>query len=284
MLEYLVFSLFSMIAPRVPPAVAHSFLGWIGDIAYWLLPRRRANVRQNLSIVLQGNTERLDELVREVFREGARYYYDNFRVPALSDQELERAIHLEGWENLERGLARGKGVVLVTAHLGSPVLVAQILAARRCRVVSVVEAIKPPQLLDLMVRIRGSRGIRLVPFGPNIVHELTKALELNQIVGLAADRDIQKNGVPASFFNKETTMPIGPVMLAIRTGATLMPAFTYRSEDGHFLANIGHPLEMERTGKLKEDIRINTQRLAEILEKAISAKPEQWIVFEPVWP
>lgn len=258
--------------------------GWMGEIAYRLLPRRRANVQRNLSVILKGKAEKLDELARNVFREGASYYYDNFRIPALSDQELERTITLQGWENLERGLATGKGVILVTAHLGSPVLVAQILAVRRYKLVSVVEAIRPPQLLDLMVRIRGSRGIRMVPFAPSIVRELAEALERNEIVGLVADRDIQKNGVAARFFGSETTMPTGPVMLAIRTGATLIPAFTYRSGDGHFVARIEEPLELERTGKLKDNIRINTQRMASVLEKAIAEKPEQWVVFEPVWP
>ncbi|MGI5836280.1 MAG: lysophospholipid acyltransferase family protein, partial [Chloroflexota bacterium] len=280
---YLVFRVLSLIAPKTPPTVAYRILGWVGDLAYRLLSRQRSNVQRNLSVVLNSDTEGADILAREVFREGARYYYDNFRIPSLSDEELEEAIHLEGWENLEGGLAKGKGVVLVSAHLGSPVLVAQILAARKLKVVSVVEAISPPQLLDLMVRIRGSRGIRLVPFHSNIVRELTESLERNEIVGLVADRDIQKNGVPVLFFGRETTIPIGPIMLAIRTGATVIPAFTYRNGDNRFLAHIGSPLELERTGKLKDDIRINTQRLAGIMEKAISAKPEQWIVFEPVW-
>ena len=152
MLEYLAFSLLSLIAPRIPPRIAYNLFGWVGVISYWLLPRRRANVRRNLSIVLGSRAPKLNNLVREVFREGARYYYDNFRIPALSDQELERVVNLEGWDNLLKALSAGKGVVLVTAHLGSPVLVAQILAARRCKVVTVAEAIEPPQLLDLMIR------------------------------------------------------------------------------------------------------------------------------------
>lgn len=284
MLEYVVFRLLSLLAPRLPPAVAYTLFGWIGDLSYWLLPRRRANVRRNLSVILRGGAEGVDGLAREVFREGARYYYDTFRIPALSDQELERAISLQGWDHVERGLAAGRGAVMVTAHLGSPVLVAQILAVRQCRVVSVVEAVRPPQLLDLMVRVRGSHGIRLVPFGPNVVRELTEALERNEIVGLVADRDLQKSGVPVDFFGVETSMPTGPVMLAMRTGAALIPAFTYRLRNGRFIARIEEPLELARTGKLKEDVRLNTQRLAAVLEKAIAEKPEQWIVFELVWP
>ncbi len=284
MLEYSVFRLLSWLAPRLPPSVAYKLFGWIGDISYWVLPRRRANVRRNLSMVLRGGTEGLGQLIRETFREGARYYYDTFRVPALTDEELEATITLRGWEHLEKGLEGGKGVVLVTAHLGSPVLVAQILAVRRCRVVSVVEAVNPPQLLELMTRARGSRGIRLVPLGPSIFRVLNESLARNEIVGLVADRDLQGSGVRAEFFGAETVMPSGPVTLALRTGAALVPAFTYRRRDGGFLARIEEPLSMTRTGKLKEDVRLNTQRLAAVLEKAIAEKPEQWIVFESVWP
>ncbi len=283
-LEYLVFRVLALLAPRVPPWLGYWLCSAAGDAAYWLLPRRRANVRRNLSTILRGRTEGLALLAREVFREGARYYYDTFRAPALSDDELEREITLEGWENLQKGLQEGKGVLLVSAHLGSPALVVQILAVRHCKVTSVVERVRPQRLLDLMIRVRGCRGIRLIPFSSTIANTLAEALRRNEIVGLVVDRDTQRSGVPVEFFGAETTMPAGPVMIALRTGAALVPAFTYRRKGGGFVGRIEEPLELVRTGRLREELRANTQRLAAVLERAIAEAPEQWIVFEPVWP
>lgn len=283
MLEYLVFRLLSLLAPRIPPEVAYRLCNPIGDLACWLLAPRRRIVRQNLAVVLGGEPPDLARRTREVFREGAKYYYDTFRAPSLSDHEMERVIALQGWDNLDGALARGKGALLLTAHFGSPAFVAQILAVRKYRVTAVAEALPNRRLLDLMSRVRGGRGIRVVPFGPSVTRELTEALGRNEVVGVVGDRDILKTGLPVRFFGEKTTLPVGPVMLALRTGAALLPAFTYRVDGGHFAAYIGEPLQLERTGRLQEDLRRGTQRVADLLEEAIKKSPEQWIVFEPIW-
>ena len=284
MLEYLVFRFLSLLAPRIPLRLAYRLCDPIGDLAWLLLRARRRTVRANLAAILGADAGDLDRRVRQVFREGARYYYDTFLAPALSDRDLERLVSVEGWENLERALQQGKGAVVVTAHLGSPSLVAQILGVRKRKIVVVVEPIRPPGLFDLMSRARATRGeIRLLPLGPDTTRELSDALRRNEIVGLVADRDVAGNGVPVRFFGRETPMPAGPVMLSIRSGAPLIPAFTYRVGDGHFLARVDPPLEMERTGSLREDLHRNTQRMVSVLEAAIRRSPEQWVVFEPIW-
>ncbi len=284
MLEYLVFRLLSLLAPKIPPRVAYWLCDSIGDVAYWLLGSRRRIVRRNLSTVLGGQPPDLDRRTRQLFREGVKYYYDTFRVPALSDEELERLIDMQGWENLQGALRKGKGALVLTAHLGSPALVAQILAVRKCKVTTVAEPLQNRKLLDLMMSVRGSRGIRLVPFGPTVTRELVEALGRNEVVGIVADRDVSRSGVGVRFFGVETTLPAGPVMLGLRTGAALLPAFTYRLADGRFSAQIGSPMELDRTGNLREDLRRNTQKLAGVMEEAIRRCPEQWIVFEPNWP
>ncbi len=285
MLEYLVFRLLSLLAPRIPPRVAYWLCNPIGDAICRLLAGRRRTVRRNLSTILGPQARDLDRRTREVFREGVKNYYDTFLAPALSDQELERLVSLEGWDNLRRALERGKGVVLVTAHLGSPSLVAQILGTRKCRLTVVAEPLRPRRLFELMARVRATReGIRIVPFGPTVTGELTEALRRNEIVGLVADRDISKNGVPVRFFGVDTLLPVGPVMLALRTGAALVPAFTHRLEGGSLVGRIDEPMELERTGSLREDLRLNTQKLATVMEEAVRKSPEQWTVFEPIWP
>ncbi len=285
MLEYLVFLLLSLLAPRIPPRVAYWVCRPVGDLTYWFSPGRRRAVRRNLEIILGSEARDLDRRTREVFREGAKNYYDTFLAPGLSDQQLEKMISLEGWDNLQRALEMGRGVVLVTAHLGSPALVAQILGARKARMTVVAEPLRSRRLFELMARVRATReSIRVVPFSPTVTHELTEALGRNEVIGVVADRDISKNGIPVRFFGVETLLPVGPVMLALRTGAALMPAFTYRLPDGGLVGRIREPLDLERTGRLREDLRLNTQKLAGVLEEAIRKSPEQWTVFEPIWP
>ncbi len=64
----------------------------------------------------------------------------------------------------------------------------------------------------------------------------------------------------------------------------MLPTFGVRVGGRFFHGNMEEPIEVVRTGDLREDIRLNTQRVADALERAISKRPEQWIVFEEIWP
>ncbi len=284
MLQYLAFRLLATLAPLLPARVAYWVCDRVGDLIYRLLPRRRATVRRNLSIALRRSSGEVEPLVRETFRQGMKYYYDTFRIPALTDADLDRLIDVEGWENVERALEAGKGVVIFTGHFGSPALVAQIVAVRGHHITSVVEPVKPARLFDLINGVRGNDRITFLPLGPDNFRDLARVLRQNQIVGIVGDRDILGTGVTVKLFGVETRLPAGPVMLCVRTGAALIPAFTFRKANGRFGGRVGAPVVLDRTGDLRESVSVNTQKLAALLEEAVVKSPEQWIVFEPLWP
>ena len=284
MLQYFAFRLLATLAPLLPARVAYWLCDCVGDLIYRLLPRRRATVRRNLSIVLRRGPDEVEPLVRETFRQGMKYYYDTFRIPALMDADLDNLIDLEGWPNVERALEAGKGVVIFTGHFGSPALVAQIVVVRGHHITSVVEPVKPARLFDLINGIRGSGRVTFLPLGPDSFRDLAEVLRQNGIVGIVGDRDILGTGVRVKLFGVETTLPGGPVMLCLRTGAALIPAFTFRKGNGRFGARVGEPVALDITGGLRESVSVNTQKLAGLLEDVIAKSPEQWIVFEPIWP
>ncbi len=284
MLQYLAFRILSLLAPLAPPGVGYWLCDRVGDILFSLLPNRRATVLRNLSFVIGHHPADAAKLARATFREGVRYYYDTFRAPGLSGDDIESLIHFEGLEHLDEALARGQGGIIVTAHFGSPALVVQLVALRGYKITTVVEPVKPQKLFDLINGVRGCRGIRLLPLAPSNFRDLTAALRRNEVVGILADRDLQGTGSEVLMFGGATRLPAGPAMLSLRTGAPMLPTFGVRGEDNRFHGTMERPIETVRTGDLKEDIRLNTQRVAEVLEKAISKRPEQWIVFEPIWP
>lgn len=284
MLQYVAYLALARLAPIVPPAAAYWVCDLIGDLLYSALPRRRRTVLRNLSIVVGGGVEKVQSLARDTFRQGVRYYYDTFRVPVLSDDDIGRLVNFERLELLDEVLANGKGAVIFTAHFGSPALVVQSIAARGHRITTVAEPVKPDRLFNLINGARGRRGISLLPLGPNSFRELTAVLARNEIVGIVGDRDLQGTGVAVKLFGRETRLPAGPVLLALRTGAPIVPAFSLRLPGDRFGGYLEDPVELTRTGELKQDVRLNTEKLAAVLERAISQHPEQWIVFEPIWP
>jgi KDO2-lipid IV(A) lauroyltransferase len=102
------------------------------------------------------------------------------------------------------------------------------------------------------------------------------------VLGVLADRAVTGVGERVPFFGREALLPSAHVALALRTGATLMPAFAHR--DGDILRAVFEPeLELRRTGDREADVRDGVRRWAAVLERHIAVAPEQWSVFEPVW-
>ncbi len=284
MLTYYLFSIAAIIVPVLPLRLGYWLASLLADVAYLFRTRARRNVQNNLKMVLgtEATGAEIKKLTRLVFHNGAKNYYDLFRIPKLRTEELSRLIKVYGMDNIERSLERGKGVILVAPHLGSFDLVAQVATVYSLKVTIPVEPVKPKKLFDLVTRTRAAKGINLVPVG-GASKEIYRALKDNEVVAIAADRDVMRNGVSVKFFGEETTVPYAPAVLAIRTGADIIPGCSVRNDDGSYAIYLDPKLDLQITGDTKEDVRINSQNVTNEMEKFIKKYPEQWVAFEAVW-
>jgi KDO2-lipid IV(A) lauroyltransferase len=268
---------------RVPPAVAYPLLDRLADLVRLAAPGPRAAVEANLEQVLGGRGRRHAWAVRGVFRHTLRNYYDTFRLPALTDADVRALVELRGIERLDPILARGTGAILFSAHVSSVVVGAQALALAKRGGTVVVEPVEPAELLDLMLRVRGSHGLTFTPLGPRLAVELSGTLRRNELAFLVVDRDLGGNGIACEFFGRTTSLPVGPALLAIRTGAPIVPTFVSRRRDGRLDGVVAEPLVIERTGDLRTDLAQITRRVTSRLEYHIARHPEQWTVLQQVW-
>lgn len=271
------------LSTAAPPSVAYPLLDRLGDLVRLAAAGPRAAVEANLEQVLGGRGRRHAWAVRGVFRHNLRNYYDTFRLPAMSDGDVLDLVTLQGIERLDPILARGSGAILFSAHVSSVVVGAQALALAKRGGTVVVEPVEPPELLDLMLRVRGSHGLTFTPLGPRLAVDLSATLHRNELAFLVVDRDLGGNGVPTSFFGRRTPLPVGPALLAIRTGAPIVPTYVSRRGDGRLDGIVGEPLTIERTGDLRHDLATITRRVTTRLEYHIARHPEQWTVLQRVW-
>jgi KDO2-lipid IV(A) lauroyltransferase len=283
-LSYYIYRVLGAFVPLVPPQIGYAVFRALGDLSYSVATRSRESVRDNLHHVLgpKAKPAQMERQTRQAFRTQAYNYYDLFRVASLSSVQITRLVTVHNLEFMDQALSWGKGVILVSAHFGNVDIVAQAFAVRGYPITVVAEPLRPERLYRYVASLRASRGMRLVP-ADQFLRPLFRALRDNEIVGLAADRDLTGRGTLVDFFGAPALLPDGSVRLALRSGAAIVPAFGLRRADGAFDALIEPPLVLENTGNVQSDIRSGMARLVEVLEKHIARYPGQWVIFEPVW-
>ncbi len=260
-----------------------------------LMPTTAAMVRRHQARALRWNAstpaatppdERaVQRATAQAFSSYARYWIESFRLPALSPLTLDRGIDVPAYFHVEEALERGNGVILALPHLGGWEWAGFWMATvNRLPITVVVEPLDPPELFEWFVRFRERLGMRVVPLGPDAGREVLGALGRNEIVCLLCDRDLTSDGIEVSFGGERTTLPAGPALLALRSGAALLPTAVYFRPGGRHLGTVRPPLDAARRGRLREDVTRVTQQLADELAALIAAEPHQWHLFGPNWP
>ncbi len=219
------------------------------------------------------------------FSSYARYWLESFRLPALGENTLDRGIDVPAYHHVEEALERGNGVILALPHLGGWEWAGFWMATvNRLPISVVVEPLHPPELFEWFANFRERLGMRVVPLGPDAGREVLGALRRNEIVCLLCDRDLTSDGIEVSFGDEQTTLPAGPALLALRSGAALLPTAVYFRPRGRHLGTVRPPVDVTRRGRLRDDVAAVTQRLADELVTLIAAEPHQWHLFGPNWP
>ena len=287
---YYFFLWATKIVPRLPRWLLRVLPAIIGPLAWLLIAPVRKRATSNALHVL-GNEVRhtaagrrkLRRVVRGMFRNSVSNYLEAFLVPTLKREEILQRVDAEQLEHLEEALALGKGVILFSAHFGPFEYVVQWFSANGYQVLVPVENLKDERLLRLMVELRSSGGIQIVPLGGSTpMRAMIQALRKNQIVLILADRAVVGESVVKDFFSSPARLPIGPVNLSIRTGAPLVGAMGWRTPGGRINGKFIR-LTLALSEEERKQADVVECALIKELEREIGAHPEQWVVLSRVW-
>ena len=281
---YLAYRSGSAVARALPEAVALRAAEAAGGLLALAMPRRQAMLARHLGRVHGPGTRGADADVRRALASYARYWAESFRLPGTTPERLADAMTSDGLENVEKGIAAGKGVILALPHLGGWDFGGAWLASLGYRVVAVVEAVEPPELFRWFASLRRSLGLEVVPLDRGAGPTTLRRLKENVVLALVCDRDIGGTGVEVEFFGERTTLPGGPATLALRSGAALLPSAVYFRGNGGHHAVMETPVDTTRTGSLRDDVARVTQELARRVETLIRRAPDQWHLLQPNWP
>ena len=199
----------------------------------------------------------------------------------LSADEVRRITSVEGRDNLDAALARGKGVCVVTAHFGNWELAGAALAVEGYPVNVVARDADDPIMRELINGARRSKGINV--FGRRDARQLIKILRGNGIVALVPDQHASEGAVRITFLGRIADTHTGPATFALRTGAAILPVFAVRQPDDTIRVEIHPALELPDTGDRESDLLAATQIINDALGEGILRHPEQWLWFHNRW-
>ncbi len=284
-MRYWIFWFVFNVLGRLPVWALYRVADVVAWTGYRLASRSRADVIDNLRHVRPDwPAGKLEAAAKQVFLNVALYYADLASLPRQNAKRLfEERFRIEGIEeHLVPALESKKGVVLLTSHFGNPELVLQGLLALGIQGFALTEPLEPPRLSKLMDEHRSSLGLQFAPVSVSNVKKVMQTLKKGGLVALTGDRDIEGPRARLPFFGVETWMPTGPIELALRTGAIVIPAFCYRRRE-KFEGYAEEPLALERTGDMEADVRRGELLYLERFERHLREEPGQWAVLERIW-
>lgn len=272
--------------PRVPLRVLGAFAWAGGGVAwYWSRALREVttdHMRHALGVGASGHE--VNARARDCVRSAIWYWIDLACMPALSpERTFERLDSVDGIEALFEAYDEGRGVVLMSAHLGNPEVFATLLPRLGIPAAIFVEPLADPRVHALIEARRQRAGAQMLTPTPAGVRAAITQVRCGGLLGGLADRDVLGSGAPHLFFGERARMPDGMMEIALRTGAPVLVGWVTRTAPGRYGASVERLALPPLTGERRRDIDNAEAVYLRALERAIARTPGQWFPLAPVW-
>ncbi|MGH2408890.1 MAG: lysophospholipid acyltransferase family protein [Chloroflexota bacterium] len=267
---------------RLPPPMRYGLADALTAPAAPLFLARRPAIARNFTTVLgtPGTSVHAGRLARASVRNYGRMAMDFLAVRVMSDPEILSWARPRHLEHFEAALGDGRGIIMALPHLGSWDVAAAFAQAYGCGLTVVTENNWAAQLV---AGSRDGHAITLVPRDGS-VRPIFRALAAGGCVAMLCD--VAPPGVPAvavPFFGRQAPFPIGPARLAHRTGAPILVVGSVRQPDHRYVLELEPPIRVDPSLPVEQAIVAATKEIAAGFERLITAYPEQWYPYRPVW-
>lgn len=243
--------------------------------------RSRRDVKTNFDVIYPAmpQSER-DALERRVFINFGKTAAEFLCIPRMTPQAIADCSVLEGIEHLDTALAKGKGVLLISAHFGNWELLAAKLIALGYPIDAIARDPELPATADLLREIRKSTVQRSYP--RNSILPAVRGLKQNRVLAILPDQH-DCDGLLVNFMGHPAMAAPGPAAIAWLTGAAVVPVFSYRQPDDSFMVKFSPEVILEKSADKDYSIHHWTQQIMDVISEKISATPDQWLWLHNRW-
>jgi KDO2-lipid IV(A) lauroyltransferase len=284
-LYWLVRSLI-FIANVFPRKLWLKFCGFLGRLAYIIVAdaRRKTIAHLRFAYGKEKSEREIISMSRKVFRMLGRNGGEILRaIKVKTLDDLNKILVTHGYENYERARDKKKGVIFLTCHVGAFDLQVTNMALRGLKPNIIGTPLKDERLNELLFDYRNAYGAVAVERGKETLR-LIKALKSGGSTAILIDQDTKVKSRFVNFFGAPAATPVGAAILAMKTGAAIVPTYVYLDERDWMQHMYVLPeIPTILTGDEEKDMIANTQAYTKFIEDVVRMHPTQWVWMHERW-
>jgi KDO2-lipid IV(A) lauroyltransferase len=283
--EYGLYRLLKGALRALPHPAARALGRRVGKLAWRLDRRHREVALRNMALALPDIPEaERERRVRQCFQHFGSALCDAISSTRFDAVEICRHFTLEGWEHLEEAESRGKGIFILSAHLGLWELVPPVVGLYRGPMHIVVRPADNPYLDAELRAIRERFGNHVIP-KRGAARRMLEVLRDNGRVGILIDQRVQeKEGISVPFFGHPALTSPVLAKLSLRTGAAVVPVAAYPEPGGRYRVVVRPAILPPQEGKGDDEaVAALTRRYLEVAEEDIRKHPALWLWMHRRW-
>jgi KDO2-lipid IV(A) lauroyltransferase len=269
----------------LPRTLARTAGAAIGAIAFHGLGRLRRVGLRNLELAFPEKTAAEREaILRSEYRNLGFLLAEFCKMPGYTAESASQFIHYEGLDNYLKARERGKGVLVLTGHLGAWELSSFYHSLMGMPMGMVIRRLDNPLVDAFVNRIRCLHGNRVI-HKDDFARGLIASMRSGETVGILMDTNMTPpQGVFVPFFGVQACTASGMARIAEKTGAAVVPGFLlWEKNEGKYVLHFGEELNVVHTGDAEQDALTNTATFTAAIEAYIRQYPDQWLWMHRRW-
>jgi Kdo2-lipid IVA lauroyltransferase/acyltransferase len=281
-IEYVAVRALATLVHFVSMARARSWGAAIGRLAYVVDARHRRVALANLERAFPTRTDaERANIARGVFAHFGSVTAELLKVATMKPDELLALVETEGDEHCWNALAAERGIICFTGHFGYWEVQAIASAARFVPISVLARPLDNPHLHTMLEDIRTMTGNQVI-YRHGAIRRILRELAANRAVAMLIDQHLQRDAIMVDFFRRPAATTSALAVLALRTGAVVLPVFALPLPGGRYKLVYEHPVEPPREDS-PDAIREFTQRCTDVLEMYVRRHPELWLWMHRRW-
>ncbi|MDD5291841.1 MAG: lysophospholipid acyltransferase family protein [Candidatus Omnitrophica bacterium] len=262
-----------------PKKYIYTLAHFIAKLSFLVLFRHRRIAFDGLRIAFgkEKSEKEIKQIAVDSFETMAKIAIE-FMVFLDNPDFLNRYVKIEGLENLDKALAKGKGVVALSAHFGNFPLMIVNISRQGYKVSAVMRHMRDQWTDKYFETKRHVWGVKSIYTQPRkqCVDEILEALRDNKVVFIQLDQNFGSGGIFVDFFGRKAATAKGPIVFALRTKAAIVPMFMYRENDNTHKLIIEPEAEIAQGKDFEETVHLTAQKLTDIIESYVRRYPHEW--------